>query len=72
MYPALWTPIETLYDRRAPQAAALGRELGEILQETGWGSRERALEAMVKTRDALALDVQDKVLVLDPVSRRLR
>ena len=61
----LWTPIEAIYDERAPQAAELGRELRRILRETGWGSRERALEAMVKTRDALGLDVQDKVLILD-------
>ena len=66
----LWTPIEALCDRRAPHAAELGRELIQIMRETGWGSRESALEAMIKTRDALALDVQDKVLVLDPVSGR--
>lgn len=64
----LWTPIEALYERRAPRAAALGRELRGILGEIGRGGRERALEAMVKARDALALDVQGKVLVLDPVS----
>ena len=67
----LWTPIESIYEERAPQAAALGRELLQILRETGWSSRESALEAMVKTRDALALDVQDKVLVLDPDSGRV-
>ena len=66
----LWTPIEALCDRRAPHAAELGRELIRIMRETGWGSRESALEAMIKTRDALALDVQDKVLVLDPISGR--
>lgn len=66
----LWTPIGALYDERAPQAAALGRELRRIMRETGWGSRERALEAMVKTRDALGLDVQDKVLVLDAATGR--
>ena len=67
----LWTPIAALYDARAPRAAALGRELREILRETGSGSRARALEAMIKTRDALGLDVQDKVLVLDAATGRV-
>ena len=67
----LWTPIESLYDARAPRAAALGRELRAIMRETGCGSRERALAAMIKTRDALGLDVQDKVLVLDAATGRV-
>ena len=67
----LWTPIEDLYVRRAPDATALGRELLEIMLDVGWGSREQALEAMIKTRDCLGLDVQDKVLVLDTASDRI-
>ena len=67
----LWTPIENLYVRRAPEATALGRELLEIMLDVGWGSREQALEAMIRTRDCLGLDVQDKVLVLDTASDRI-
>ncbi len=67
----LWTPIENIYVERAPDATALGRELLEIMLEVGWGSRERALEAMTRTRDCLGLDVQDKVLVLDTASDRI-
>ena len=67
----LWTPIENIYVERAPNATALGRELMEIMLEVGWGSRERALEAMTRTRDCLGLDVQDKILVLDTASGRI-
>ena len=67
----LWSPLEIVYDERAPAAAALGRELVDILTETGWGSPEKALDALVRTRDALGLDVQDKVLVLDPATGRV-
>ena len=68
---ALWTPIETIYADRAPRAAALGRELFDVVADTGWGSRELALEAMVRARDSLGLDVQGKVLVLDPATGRI-
>ncbi len=61
----LWTPLETVYVERAPAVAALGRELLYIVVDVGWGTPEKALDAMVRTRDALGLDVQDKVLVLD-------
>ena len=67
----LWTPIETIYAERAPEATALGRELLDIMLEVGWGSREWALEAMTRTRDCLGLDVQDKVLVLDTDTGRI-
>ena len=67
----LWTPIEQIYVERAPSATALGRELLKIMLDVGWGRRERALEAMTKTRDCLGLDVQDKVLVLDTASGRI-
>ena len=67
----LWTPIETIYAERAPEAAALGRELLDIMLDVGWGSRERALDAMTRTRDCLGLDVQQKVLVLDTASGRI-
>lgn len=61
----LWTPLETVYAERAPAVTDLGRELLNIVVDVGWGTPEKALEAMVRTRDALGLDVQDKVLVLD-------
>ena len=67
----LWTPIETIYAERAPDATALGRELLDIVLEVGWGSRDQALEAMTRTRDCLGLDVQQKVLVLDTASGRI-
>ena len=67
----LWTPIETIYDERAPESTSLGRELLEIMLDTGWGSRARALDAMVRTRDCLGLDVQQKVLVLDTDTGRI-
>ena len=61
----LWTPLETLYAERAPAAARLGAELRETLEAAGWGTPDRALDAMIRCRDLLGLDVQDKVLVLD-------
>ncbi len=67
----LWSPLEIIYTERAPAAAALGRELVRILTDAGWGSPEKALDAMIRTRDALGLDVQDKVLVLDPATGRI-
>ena len=67
----LWSPLEIIYAERAPAAASLGRELLNILADTGWGSAEKALDAMVRARDALGLDVQDKVLVLDTTTGRV-
>ena len=67
----LWRPIETAYFERAAAAARLGEELAEIMVEAGWGTREQALAAMVETRDALGLDVQDKVLILDPLANTI-
>ena len=67
----LWTPLETVYVERAPAITELGRELLSIVVDVGWGTPEKALEAMVRTRDALGLDVQDKVLVLDSAAGRV-
>ena len=67
----LWTPLETLYAERAPDAARLGQELREAMENAGWGTPERALDAMARTRDLLGLDVQDKVLVLDTATGRV-
>ncbi len=67
----LWTPLETVYAERAPAVTDLGRELISIVLDVGWGTPEKALEAMIRTRDALGLDVQDKVLVLDSATGRV-
>ena len=67
----LWTPLETVYCERAPAVTELGLELLSIVVDMGWGTPETALEAMVRTRDALGLDVQDKVLVLDSATGRI-
>ena len=67
----LWTPLETLYAERAPDAARLGQELRAAMENAGWGTPERALAAMARTRDLLGLDVQDKVLVLDTATGRV-
>lgn len=67
----LWSPLEIIYVERAPAVTDLGRELAQILTDAGWGSPEKALDAMVRSRDALSLDVQDKVLVLDPKTGRI-
>ncbi len=64
---AMWRELAELFAARSPAAAALGEELADILLEVGWGSREQALEGLVRARNALALDVQEKVLVIDPV-----
>ena len=67
----LWQPLEIAYSDRAPEVTRLGKELVEIMTEVGWGSREQALRGMIRARDTLALDVQDKVLVLDAVTGRV-
>ncbi len=67
----LWSPLETVYVERAPAVTDLGRELLNIVVDVGWGTPEKALDAMVRTRDALGLDVQDKVLVLDSITGRI-
>ena len=67
----LWSPLEIIYAERAPAVTKLGRELARTLADTGWGSPQKALDAMVRTRDALGLDIQDKVLVLDPTTGRI-
>ncbi|MCI0438358.1 MAG: hypothetical protein L0177_04420 [Chloroflexi bacterium] len=66
--PLEWTLLEAVYRARAPQIVALGEELASIMRETGWGTREQALAAMVKVRDALGLKVDNRVLVIDPLS----
>jgi hypothetical protein len=62
-----WLRLEAIYESRSPQVAQLGRELEVIMREVGWGTREQALEALLRARDALGLD-DGVVLIVDPVS----
>ena len=66
-----WLRVEAVYRERSPEGCQLGDELVFIMREVGWGTREQALEAMVKCRDTLGLGVEGRVLVLDPVSGRV-
>jgi hypothetical protein len=38
------------------------------MRDVGWGTREQALEAMVRSRDALGMGIEDRVLVVDGLS----
>ena len=67
----LWHPIELIYRERAPEVSKLGEELLHIMSEAGWLTREQVLDAMIRTRNTLGLDVQDKVLVLEPITGRI-
>ena len=62
-----WRPVETLYEERSPRVCELGRELLDIMRQTGWGTPAQALEAMVAVRDRLGLGVDGSVLVIDPI-----
>ena len=68
---SLWHPIVLTYRKRAREASKLGEELMDIMIEVGWVTREQVLDAMVRTRNTLGLDVQDKVLVLDPTTEQV-
>ena len=61
-------PIAFIYRERAPEISKLGEELLDIMNEAGWLTRERVLDAMIRTRNTLGLDVYDEVLVLDPTT----
>ena len=63
-----WNTLEALFEERSPQVASLGEEMTAIMNEVGWGTREQALEALIGVRDALGLQVNQIVLVLDPAS----
>ena len=39
-----------------------------IVRDVGWGTREQALDSLVRVRDSLGLKVNDVVLVLDPTT----
>jgi hypothetical protein len=66
-----WEPLGELYESRAPDVVALGEELRAIMLSVGWGTREQALEVMVRVRDTLGLGVDDRVLVVDPLTGKL-
>lgn len=61
-----WVRLEVVYDGRCPDIADKGRELAEIMRQEGFLTPDQALQAMTKTRDALALKEDDRCLVLDP------
>lgn len=69
--PSQWLRLRAIYVERAPDVRALGEELAAIMRAVGWGEREQALEAMIRVRDALGLKVDDRVLVIDPLSNQV-
>ena len=67
----LWSPIETIYQERAPGISRLGQELIEVMREVGWSTRQETLETLIRCRDTLGMRVDDRVLVLDPTTDAL-
>ena len=63
-----WAELGVLFRARSPQVARLGEEMARIVRDVGWGTREQALEALVRARDALGLRVNEIALVMDPLS----
>lgn len=63
-----WLQLEDIYRARAPEVCKLGEELVAIIRAVGWGTREQALETILRVRDTLGFKVNEIVLVLDPVS----
>ena len=63
-----WGMLQDVYGERSRWICELGEDLLVIMREVGWGTREQALEAMVKSRDALGMGVADRVLVVDGVT----
>lgn len=66
-----WIPIEILYRTRCPDIAELGAELASIMRDVGWSTREQALEAMIRVRDTLGMKVDERILVIDPVTGKI-
>lgn len=66
-----WDRLRTVYESHSPKVCELGEEFYDIMREIGWGSREQALDALIRTRDTLGLGVDARVLVFDPVSGRV-
>ncbi len=63
-----WSALRDAYRERSLWVCELGEELLAIMRDVGWGTRQQAVEAMVRSRDALAMGVEDRVLVVDGVS----
>ena len=63
-----WAELEPVFRDRSPQVVRLGEEMTAMMNDVGWGTREQALEALVSVRDSLGLQVNQIVLVIDPVS----
>ena len=60
-----WLRLEVVYDGRCPGIADEGRELSEIMRWERYHTPDRALQAMIDTRDALGLKDAERCLVLD-------
>lgn len=63
-----WAQLEQVFRERSPQVSRLGEEMTAIVNGVGWGTREQALEALIGVRDSLGLQVNQIVLVMDPLS----
>jgi len=63
-----WNLLRDAYRERSRWVCELGEELLAIMRDVGWGTREQALEAMVRSRDALGMGIEDRVLVVDGLS----
>ena len=63
-----WAELVAVFWERSLQVARLGEEMTAIVNDIGWGTREQALEALIGVRDSLGLQVNQIVLVMDPVS----
>ena len=66
-----WARLKSIYESRSEPVCELGEELYGIMAEVGCGTRERALEALVRTRDTLALGIEGRVMILDPTTDKL-
>ena len=66
-----WQRLRSIYDSRSSEVCELGEELVAIMDEVGCGTREQALDAMVRVRDTLGMKVDDRVLVIDPIGGRV-
>ena len=63
-----WAALDAVFRERSPQVARLGEEMTTIMRGVGWGTREQALESLVGVRDSLGLQVNQIVLVMDPIT----
>ena len=63
-----WRRLETIYETRSPEVCELGKQLVEIMYDTGWNTKAQTLGGMIRIRDILGLDVESQVLVINPES----